>query len=263
MSPLVLTFIGLVVGLGLVVVIKRFLKPDLGDGPITGIILVVPLMLWGATGKLTEVAGLGITAKFAQAAGASVSKQAKSVKDTAVIRLDPKADDLQMQATFEQCHEYILLGDAGVPKAEQEQARYIYIAALAVRASLVCGRLEGVVVIDSTDRYVGSFPASLFLETSALWTTPIASDFSHVDVEAKRILERTIFGAGLKFPSIRAASGEGFVGAINESASMLDALKLIHAKHLPFLALTDALGRFKGVVSARDIEQQLLIDLLE
>jgi hypothetical protein len=192
MQPLPLTIIGLFLGLGLVMFLKRFVKADLGDGPIAGMILIVPLLLWGATGRLSEVTGLGVTAKFTQAASASVSKQAKLLKDITVIRVDPTINDLRLQAIFEECHDYIVLNDGGVPSSERQLAQYVYIAAQAIRASLICGKLKGVIVTDPTGRYIGAFPASLFLETSAIWTTSIASDMSHIPDEAKRIMERTV-----------------------------------------------------------------------
>lgn len=253
-----------VVSILLALCLRIWSKIQIGDA-LTAAIMFVPALLYWADGKpLEEISGGtgGITLKLHVAAARPVSEIDVELGSVAVRHNPDAAIDKEAAAFWEQCGDYVIVRSNDVPADKAARDRYIVTLATVIRASLLCGRLIGVVVVDEREKYIGSYDASFFAELAALWTVAGAQPPPSVSDTASLISLNTIFGASLRFPEKRLRPGEGFVAAINRNASLAVALKQFAETSAPFLALTDEHGALTGILpwqSVVDVVLQTLV----
>ena len=225
-------------------------KVRLGDA-LTGAIMFVPALLyWADSLPIDEITGGkdGITLKLHAAANLPVSEIDLKLESVAIQHDPDAATGSRVAAFWEHCGDYVTVRSSEVPVDAAERDRYVVTLALAIRASLLCGRLIGVVVVDERERYIGSYDASFYAELAALWTLYGAEPELNSSEVASLFSRNTIFGASLRFPEKRLQSGEGFVAAINRDAPLAAAIDSLAETNAPFLALTDELGALAGIL---------------
>ena len=260
LSLVAVFLISVVVALGL----RIWSKVHPGDA-LTAAIMFVPALLYWADGKpLEEISGGtdGITLKLRAASTLPVSEIDLDLESVAV-RHDPEAAmDNRVTAFWEKCGDYITVRSSDVPVDMAERNQYIMTLAKAIRASLLCGRLIGVVVIDERERYIGSYDATFFAELAALWTVAGAEQQPSASEVATLFSRHTIFGASLRFPEKRLQSGEGFVAAINRDSPLSAALERLAETNASFLALTNEHGILTGILPRARLVDVILLALV-
>jgi hypothetical protein len=236
----------------------------IGDA-LTAAIMFVPALLYWADGKpLEEISGgtEGITLKLRAAAALPVSKIDLKLESVA-IKYDPdRKIDMDRAGYWGECWDYVTVRSSDVPVDVSTRDRYIVTLAIAIRASLLCGRLIGIVVVDERERYIGSYDDSFFVELAALWTVAGAESRLSVTDIASLFRSHTIFGASLRFPEKRLRSGEGFVAAINRDAPLAAALERFAETNVPFLALTDEYGTLTSILPRQRVVNIVLQTLV-
>lgn len=256
----------LLFGIGLAIAIKRYVKPDVGDSLFASLIFI-PAIAWMMQGMiqgliLTEVGFLGFSAKFAAQVNQPVATLSSPLASL-TKEISPPEDSvaaMQHDAFWEACEEYLIIKTDNVPSQNPALAKYIVGATSAIRSSLACGRLVGVIVLDQDARYEGSYDSSFFAEALSLWTVPSQTEVQQV---SRTILQRTLFGTALRFPKQRIRPGEGYVAAVHEGATITEALYLLDRSAGNFIVVTDAQGRLKGAASRQEVVTHVVLAFLE
>lgn len=247
---------------------KRYVKRDVGDALLASIIFIPALLFWVGKLPVTELSAFGLSGKFAHEARRAIGSLVEPVGSFATTSLAETELDFEHAAFFEACNEYYILRPSRVPARGPEVADefsfYIANSTLAIKSSLACGSLLGVIVLDEGNRYIGSYDASFFAEALAMWAVPNLTDSSPMDVSAlaNHILESTTFGAALQYPDERIKPGEGFVAAVNERLPLSQALPIFDETNAPYLVITDARGIFKGLLTYDRVAETLLSALV-
>lgn len=235
-------------------------------GPIDALIFALvftPMLLLALmTGKITELSGFGLSAKAGQIARAPVSSLNLSSEKFKIQELTSDKPDFDLAAYFESCADYFVVKPSQIPAEEVKLAHYIAFVTYAVRSSIACGRLSGLVVLDDSDRYLGSYDRKFFVESTSVWAVPTSGEPLSAKELSERIQNMTIFGASLQYPRERITSGEGFEAAINVDAIISEAFDVFKKLDVEFLVLTDSLGRFQGIVRYKDIVEEVLSILM-
>lgn len=238
-------------------------KIHLGDA-LTAAIMFIPAFLYWADGKpLEEISGGtdGITLKLRATSTLPISELSLNLDATA-LRHDPEdATDNQTAAFWGQCGDYITVKSINIPSDRLKRDQYIATLATAIRASMLCGRLIGVIVLDERERYIGSYRAAFFVELAALWAFLGAEQQPSASELVSLMNHYTIFGASLQFPEKRLQSGEGFVAAINHEAPLSAALERFAETNDPFLAVTDEQGVLTGILPRERVVDAILVAL--
>ena len=239
-------------------------RAKVGDA-LTAAIIFVPALLYWLDGKpISEISGgtSGITVKMDLTSSLPVSEIDLGL-DSVAVRHDPEtAVDNQWAAYWESCGDYIMVRSADGPTDTTERDQYLVTLAAAIRASVLCGRLIGVVVVDERERYIGSFDKSFYAELAALWVVSGAEQRPSAKELFSLYNSFTIFGASLANPERRLQSDEGFVAAINRDAPLSSALQLLAEKNVPFLALTDEQGVLTGILPRSRVVDVILQALI-
>lgn len=253
----------ILLGVALVYAVKKVVKDKLGDAMIFGLVFV-PVLLFGFfSGKVSELSGFGISAKALQAARSPVLQLSLSAEKFKIHNLTSNNPDFLNAAYFEVCADYFVVRPDQVPTQSYELDQYITWVTIAVKSSIACGRLAGLVVLDESDRYLGSYNWRFFIESASVWAVPNGSNpVSNADLSS-RIKTMTIFGASLQYPKERITPGEGFEAALNVDASVSEAFEEFKEKDVEFLVLTDSLGRFKGILRYKDVVEEVLSAMLD
>ncbi|PSU00013.1 hypothetical protein C9J03_25335 [Photobacterium gaetbulicola] len=67
----------------------------------------------------------------------------------------------------------------------------------------------------------------------------------------------------MRFPALRIKPGEGFEAAINDNSNIADAFRKFRETKADLLVLTDAMGKFKGVIRYKDVVEEIIDAVLE
>lgn len=250
---------------------KRYIKVDAGESFLLSLIFVPALLIIIDRLPISELSGFGLQAKFSSESSREVSTLIKPIQESEVLSLLETDPDFERAAFFEACVEYFVLRPSLVPSMSDNPSeffQYITNSAYAIRSSIACGALSGVLVIDDDGRYIGSYEAKFFAESLAIWAAPDfgeGEEADQVDIEdlANRLLQQTIFGAALRFPDKRIVPGEGFAAAVNGRLPLRAVLRVFDETNAPFLAVTDARGVLIGVVKYETAQRILLSALME
>ena len=253
----------ILVGVIFAALIRLFVKKDLGDALFASITFAPALIFWIHDKDISELTGFGLSAKFASEAKKEVSSADIDIKDLAIFSLSADDPNFARAAFFEACADYFVIRPSKVPKEPSALVDHIVFTSSAIKSSLACGRLIGVIVLDDNDRYLGSYDKGFFAESLSIWAVPDGADQIEKEVLSARIMRTTIFGAALRFPDKRITPGEGFVAAINENSTIDMAFNEFQETGASFLVVTDATGRFRGILSYRNVIQTLLSVLLD
>jgi CBS domain len=262
LPDILLILVGLISAFVVLLLLNRYIKRNIGDAALAAIVVTIPLIFWGTSGRISEISGLGVTAKFADVARIRINAGDLQIKRVSII--EAPGEGSEHAAMFEVCSPIIAMRSDEKPSDMNERYRNVYVFTKAIAASLNCGKLKGVVVLDSQKRYLGSFEPSFFAESAGLWTLmrPDQSLDKPLDrlEQGKLIAANTTFGTAILYPEVRVkVDGEGFEATIRENASLEEAIEALHLVRRPFLAITDGLGRFKGIVTRDDVLTEILV----
>ncbi|PRY26382.1 hypothetical protein CLV78_101477 [Aliiruegeria haliotis] len=235
---------------------QKYVRPEAGDALMASLIFVPVLIFLVGDRKLIEVSGFGFAVKLEEA-GASRLDDVFSEQLTEDLPQDlTMASPDELAAYFQACERHFVIRTNLVPDWKSDMIDpYVVYATEAIRGSLACGRLIGVIVLDEDDSYVGSYDAGFFQESLSLWTIPTGTSKEAV---AASIRQRTIFGTALVHPTKRLTPGEGYVAAINERATLFEAFEAFEEIEGEMLVITDTLGRMKGVLDRQAVRDKIL-----
>lgn len=251
------------IGCTVAYVMKRFVKRQLSDALIFSLLLF-PMLIYGViSGRIAELSGFGMSAKVGQTARSSISTLNVSADKIKIRHLTSDKPDFNLAAAFEACTDYFVVRPSQIPSEKEKSDMYIANVTQAVRSSIACGRFSGLVVLDDKDRYIGSYDRQFFAESTALWAVQSSEMPMSASDLSNRITTMTVFGGSLKFPVKRITPGEGFEAAISINSTIAEAFEAFRAHNVEFLVLTDALGRFKGIVRYRDVVEEVVAALMK
>ena len=246
----------------------KCIKSDATDRLIAALVFLPALFFLVKSLQLEELTGLGISATFRGETTKSVQPLSR-VTDVAEVSLtnDPSdfdPSDFRLHSTFETCADYYILRPDRIPDFRSPKIyEHIFYATSAIGSSVACGRFLGLIVLDENGRYLGSFDKDFFIGTSSLWTLLQVDEQIVPATLGRRIDQIAVFSAALKFPLARIMHGEGSnQNAINQDASIGEAFIKFQESNGKFLAVTDTLGRFKGILSRRKVEAALIRALM-
>jgi len=242
---------------------KGYIKSDAGDGILGSLIFGPALLVWLGAQNIHEISAYGISAKMGAATQSRVSLLSGKIRTLPVSPQLADQRSFERYALLELCADLIVLRPEVVPLDIAARDRYVANLTYTIRTSLTCGRFLGAVVLDKDDRYLGSFPRSIFLEASALWATPPSTGDLSVSELAKRILTTTVFGTALIHPKERVATSEGFVGAIDADSTVGTSLRRLIELNAEFLVLTTPTGKYVGVATRQAIMDRIAASLVE
>ncbi len=247
----------LIIGFALNYLVKNVIKRRLSEIGVLGLI-ILPFVVFGfLSGKITEFSGFGVTAKVERAKKLPISTLNIPTDSLKIANVTSNDTDYYRKAYFEMCAEYLVIRDEQIPAEHNERDYYIASISSAIKSSIACGKLAGVVILDGSNRYIGSFDSLFFIESVSIWAVPNSTNPMTAKELASRIKTTTIFGASLTSPNER-VSKEGSVIALNVNATVQDAFNVFRSNDVDFIALTDSLGKFQGIVRYRDVVNTIL-----
>ncbi|MBO9462477.1 CBS domain-containing protein [Labrenzia sp. R5_0] len=243
---------------------KKFVKNDVGDTLLGAIIFLPTLLVWIQSNNISEFTGFGLSAKFNVEASKPVSALKIGIPELVRVTDDKASDlsDADLFAHFESCSELFVLKTSIIPKEKEKLDKFIVDVSWAIKSSIACGKLSGVIVLDDNNRYLGTYDDSFYLEALSMWSFLKVDEKTPVNTISEKILTLTIFGASLKFPDKRITAGEGFEAAINENQTLQEAFAKFQTTEADFLVVTDELGVFKGIIRYRDVVDSFLSVLI-
>lgn len=252
----------ILVGVAVVYLVKKLVKEQLNDAVVFGLV-ILPVLIFGFfSGKIAEFSGFGVSAKAIQAARAPVFSLQVSADEIKIHNLTSDNPNFYRAAYFEVCADYFVVRPNQIPTKSNEIDQYIASVSTAIKSSIACGKLAGLVVLDKSDRYLGSYDWKFFLEAASLWAVSNTPDPVSTEELSERISTMTIFGASLRQPRERITPGEGFIAALNYKATVADAFNEFKQKDVSFLVLTDSLGKFMGILRYKDVVDEVLSAVL-
>lgn len=248
----------LFVGLLLVALCVRYFKIDSG-AMLVGVLFAPILIFLAASGRLVEFKGLGVEAKFQQAANQPVKPKAEKIRPLASSGKEIRDSNLVRRA-FAIGIEVVLI------TAGQEDRAVTSDGVLDVAQQIYPGLLEGnfvaLVVLDESERPLGYFPRSFFwdlLRIEILQT--VRGKRTRFDSErVSEQLEQTQLWDIVATPRVR-AEADGTKTTVRASASNAEALSVMTASHIPAVVVVDDAGKYAGIVRRDDIVSTLVAAL--
>jgi len=247
------TALALAAGLGIVFICARQLKIDSGVLLVSA--LFAPALLFlGLSGRLVEFKGLGLEAKFQQAA-------ARPVAPTSVKPSSPSASAIQKRSD---ANAYLGIGSQVVvleaPPADIPVTRQrVLDVALKIYPGLLQGNFELLVVVDASGKVLGYFRREFFLDLLRIeLEQTIRGERQQFD--SKRVgdqLEQTQLWDVVEYPRMRAESW-GAKLYIQPAESNASALAKLAAANQEAAVVVDAKGAYAGIVRHGDIVAELL-----
>ena len=243
---------------------KKYLLPGASEALIVAVVFVPPLLFFFQTGPVAKLSGFGISVeRLQQQLGKGIAEISVPISDLEagwLAPINPDGPSFGQEAAWESCNRFLVLRQSDVPTFNTpEFSEYVRDATWAIRSSLVCGKLHGVIVLDEEARYVGSYNPSFFSEALATWALPdVGASASSLTEIADRILRYTAFGAALRFPKKRIELGDGYVAALNINQTIEEAFADFRLPEVEFIAVTDARGVLKGVLTSDQINYFIL-----
>lgn len=253
--------VGLVVCGLLLVWISQQVRLNFGDAPKTAIILAPLIVYLLISGKITEFEGLGWKAKFREAVAETVTAPARA-SDLLISNPAANKPDFFKEAFWLSCRPYYVLTNRTVqsPNGKISEKAVVDIA-IAIRSSIVCGRFIALVVVDDTEKPVGYFLPTFFLEIMRMRlvtynTTPPSQDSVFKDIMT------TELGVVLGAPVVRAKSDDAEHLSVRSDTSLEKAYKAMLDKNVGIAMITDRFGRFDGLITRSAIEGHVITKLL-
>lgn len=262
-------------GIGVVWTAKR-LRLDLGEASKTAIILLPLLVYLIVANKLTEFEGYGLKAKFREVSSERIIDTARAA-DLAISSAEANEPDFTKDAFWQLCRPYYVISQRTAIKADEppskpnpalDQRATINIAK-SIRASLICGKFQGLVVVDSAKKPVGLFARDQFLELLRLpievyGTGEKCSPTDQAFCEKLfKDISATELGPILSHPEERAKSDEAHKVVVAWSASLAESYKKFVDEAVNVAMIIDRHGRFDGIITRSAIESRVVGKLIE
>jgi hypothetical protein len=243
----------ILLGLVLAFVVKRFIKPDAGDNFLAALVFAPTILMIAATSIKFNLEMLGFKASIERAADKKAYEVTGDLKKLAIFSLTDNDPNFALAAYFEACADYFVIRPSKIPTDAVELNKYVVDVTYAVRSSIACGKLQGVVILDDASHYLGMFDPEFFFESLSIWAVPTSGEPIPFADLASRIETFTIFGASLKYPIQRIQAGEGYTNSIDENSSLRAAFEVFRESKAQSLPLVDSDRRFKGMLSYRTV----------
>lgn len=249
---------GLILGGLLIAVISKKFLGLTETITLTALVVLPALVFLLLSGRLTDFSGFGLTAKFRN----EIQKPIRDIVSVNKFMLsDEEANkgDYLTAAFIQACDRYIVIKAGVVPKAT-DSAFDAHLVSLArsVRASLLCGRLRAVIVLDPRDVVVGYFAPAIFAEILHLPLVAYnnASPISDGALAAR--LRNMELGLVFKNPIVRAESSDARKTLLPGNTNLLSALELLTKDDVNVAVITAAGGKFRGIVTRQMIVEGLV-----
>jgi CBS domain-containing protein len=236
------------------------------NAALLGIILMPGLLYLLMGGWLTEFSGFGITAKFKAElskgigatnvpllSGASTADEAKVGNTEVDLTRNP-----ELGAALQVCSPYFYLRSNGDEfdkrPVDHKMDRIVVSIARAIRASITCGKLRGLVILGMNDSPVGLFPAEKFLDLLAIRLIEYYVDGGNEALVNETTLAKQVraseLGTVLRYPLQAAQRQEDAVRlTIGQNDTLLDAMTKMLEHDTRVASLVDRSGKFVGLVT--------------
>jgi len=250
------TALALAAGLGIVFICARYLKVDAGV-LLVGALFAPAVLFLGLSGRLVEFKGLGLEAKFQQAA-------ARPIVPTSVKPSSPSASAIQRRSG---ANAYLGIGSQVVlleaPSADIPISRQrVLDVAVQIYPGLLQGNFEVLVIVDSSKKVLGYFRREFFFDLLRIELEQTIRG-ARQQFDSKRVgeqLEQTQLWDVVEYPRMRAESwgSKVFIPPTDSNASALAKLTLANQEAA---VVADAKGAYAGIVRRSDIVSELLAAL--
>ena len=250
---------------------SRYFKREANSPVLLAIILAPALFYWLADRVPTEF-GLGnFHAKFESTLRNSTEKALEEqvgstlVEEARVLsQLDIHYDKAPPGGA---CLDYLVLRPSLVPEyPDSEYNRYMVFATHTISASIACGKLVGLVVLDKSGKYIGSYDSQFFAQSLSSWAFHKRPPEQMTEVEfadlAQVIESNAIFGTALRYPDTRIRDGEGYFAFLNTTDTLKDAWQRFQTMQGEFLVVTDRELKFKGILTRSRLRNIVLRELV-
>ena len=230
----------------------------LESGSLFASVVLVPVAAFLIiSGRVSEFAGYGLSAKFREAAASQDKPLHSEIKNIiasgragiAQALLGPGAEVAFLQAPAQP------QSQAAVPSIIEGLASEIY-------PSLLRGTFQALVVTDKGGRVLGFFEPHFFsdlLRIEVIQT--MRGSRQRYDAERVRAqLEQTLLWDIVEQPDRRAKEW-GVIATVKETDSNAAALRKMAESNASVLVVVDAKGTYKGIVRRQDIISTLLLAL--
>jgi hypothetical protein len=242
---------------------------QLGEASKTTALFLPLLVFLMVTGKITGLEVQGFKAQFQQIASERIIDAARAA-DLSTSSIEANEPDFSKQAILQGCQPYFVISNASATKPDGalDRLRTLNIAR-SLRASIVCGNLKGLVVVDRFRKPLGFFPASQFLELLGvpLETYGGSRQCTDTDLEFCDILFKQIasseLGVVLANPEVRAKSPEAHRVIVSSRESLVETYGKLAEERIPVALIVDRHGRFDGIVTRSSIESRVIARLME
>lgn len=250
---LLYTAIALGCGLGLVHFCKKRLETE--SSALLVAVLIAPTVFYlGLSGRLVEFKGLGVEAKFQQAA-------AKIVIPSNVRPAEPSASAIQ---EISSAKALLGMGSAVVLLTAPEKDRAItpqsvFEVASQISPGLLQGTFELLVIVDQKEKVLGYFRREFFFDLLRIELDQTMRG-SRKQPDSKRVgeqLEQTQLWDIVEYPKMRAESWGSRV-FIDTADTNAEALRKLTSSNQDVAVVVSATGAYAGIVRRTDIIAELL-----
>ena len=262
MTDIFIIVLYLLVGIGLTWLAKRY-DTQLGDISKTALLLLPLLSYLIISGKLAELEVGGLKAKFKEVTSEKIIDTARAA-DLAVSSIESNEPNFFLDAFFQQCRPYYVISEGSAKKGNAPVASAIMSVARSVRASIVCGQFQGVVVVDSAKKPVGFFSRHHFAELPRIRLETYGDKLEPVGEERlSNEVMSTELGVILLHPEARARTEEAHKVTVAWNDSLGTAYQKIVETGVEVAMIVNRQGRFDGIISRSAIESRVVSKLIE
>jgi hypothetical protein len=255
-SAIFITALALAAGLGIAFICARYLKVNAGVLLVSALFAPAVLFL-GLSGRLVEFKGLGLEAKFQEAA-------ARPIIPTSVNPSSPSASAIEQlsgaKAYFGIGSQVVILEapTADVPISRQR----VLDVAVQIYPGLLQGNFELLVVLDSSKKVLGYFRREFFFDLFRIELEQTIRG-ARQKFDSERVgeqLEQTQLWDIVEYPRMRAESwGSKLFIPLNDSNAR--ALVKLTSANQEAAVVVGAEGTYAGIVRRSDIVSELLTAL--
>lgn len=255
-SAIIGTALALIAGLGIVLICVRYLKVDAGV-LLVGALFAPAVLFLGLSGRLVEFKGLGLEAKFQQAA-------ARPIIPTSVKPSSPSISEIQHRSGAKA---YLGIGSQVVlleaPSSDIPITRQRVIdVAVQLYPGLLQGNFDLLVVVDSSNKVLGYFHREFFFDLLRIELEQTIRG-ARQQFDSKRVgeqIEQTQLWDVVEYPRMRAESWGSKV-FIQTTDSNAGALAKMTSANQEVAVVVDSNGAYAGIVRRKDIVSELLTAL--
>lgn len=253
-AGIVQVVLALMAGVGIAVGLVKYAKLD--NSAVLVAVLFAPAFLYlGFSGKLVEFGGLGLQAKFREAA----SKKVLPIKPISTSPQEVEESGPR-KAFFSIGTEVVILRASDDNRAATHEA--VLQVAQKIYPGLLQGKFELLVVLDKNDRVVGYFAKEFFHDLLRIEVEQVIrgdrQSFDHATV--RRQLEQTELWSIVAHPRVRAElDGEKLL--LSTSDSNLEALKKLSQQNQHAAVVAGPYAKYAGLVRRADIVSELVASL--